>query len=295
MTSVSHDGCVLVTGAAGHIGRAVVGYLSASGAKLLTTDIDDSDSGTVRCDLRHDDQIARLFESGPVGTVIHLAGVLPSAFHANPLGGASVNLTGSLNLLHHSVAHKVKRFVFASSVSVYGLTGRSSRPYTEEDSPTPDEAYGSSKLAIEAIGHTLGGAGAIEFVAFRIARVIGPGIKKTSSPWRQQILEGPSLGTAISIPYAPDAEVCLLHADDAARMLVILAEAPAIRNAIYNSPAEIWTAQELKELVGGSGTRVELGGPGEYAGATCDGSRFAHEFGFQLCGLRERLLQKTRS
>lgn len=295
MTSGSHEGYVLVTGAAGHIGRAVVGHLSASGAKLLATDIDDRGPGIVRCDLRDKDQIIQLFKTGPVATVIHLAGVLPSAFHADPLGSASVNLTASLNLLHHSVAHNVKRFLFASSVSVYGLTGRSSRPYTEVDPATPDEPYGASKRAIEAIGATLGGASAIEFVALRIARVIGPGIKRTSSPWREQILLAPSLGRTISIPYAPDAKVCLLHVDDAARMLVILAEAPAIRSAIYNSPAEIWTAQELKELVEGSGTRVELGSPGEYAGASCDGSRFAHEFGFQLCGLRERLLQKTRS
>jgi UDP-glucuronate 4-epimerase len=296
MSWVSHDGYVLVTGAAGHLGRAVVGHLSASGAKLLATDLDGHDPGIVRCDLRHNDQLAKVFESAPVATVIHLAGVLPSAFHADPLGGASVNLTGSLNLLQHSVAHKVKRFVFASSVSVYGLTGRSREPYTEEDPPTPDEAYGASKRAIEAVGQTLSGASAMEFVALRIARVIGPGIKRTSSPWREQILLAPSLGRTISIPYAPDAKLCLLHVDDAARMLVILAEARAIRHVIYNTPAEIWTAQELKDVIEkGSDTRVELGHAGEYAGATCDGSRFAHEFGFHLCGLRERLLQVIRS
>jgi UDP-glucuronate 4-epimerase len=296
MSWVSHDGYVLVTGAAGHLGRAVVGHLSASGAKLLATDLDDQDPGIVRCDLRHNDQLAKVFESAPVETVIHLAGVLPSAFHADPLGGASVNLTGSLNLLQHSVAHQVKRFVFASSVSVYGLTGRSREPYTEEDSPTPDEAYGASKRAIEAVGQSLSGASAMEFVALRIARVIGPGIKRTSSPWREQILEARSAGRTIAIPYAPDAKLCLLHVDDAASMLVILAEASAIRHAIYNTPAEIWTAQELKHVIEkGSSTRVELGQPGEYAGATCDGTKFVHEFGFHLCGLRERLLQVIRS
>ena len=104
MTSGSHEGYVLVTGAAGHIGRAVVGHLSASGAKLLATDIDDRGPGIVRCDLRDKDQIIQLFKTGPVATVIHLAGVLPSAFHADPLGSASVNLTASLSVSLPTIA-----------------------------------------------------------------------------------------------------------------------------------------------------------------------------------------------
>ena len=92
-------------------------------------------------------------------------------------------------------------------------------------------------------------SGAIEFVALRIARVVGPGIKKSSSPWRAQMFEAASPAQCISIPFAPDAELSLAHVEDVARMLISLAEAPTFRHSVYNSPAEIWTAHQVKELI----------------------------------------------
>ena len=186
MPSTSQDSCLLVTGATGHIGRTLTAELRASGINIVATDLSE-DENTVACDLRATRDVAKLFEIAPVRGVIHLAGILPGAFYEDPLRGADVNLTGSLNLLRESIRHKVKRFVFASSVSVYGLKRRSLGPSTEEDSPAPDEPYGASKRAIEMVGESLSQSGAIEFVALRIARVVGPGIKKTSSPWRAQM------------------------------------------------------------------------------------------------------------
>jgi UDP-glucose 4-epimerase len=291
MPSTSQDSCLLVTGATGHIGRTLTAQLKASGTNILATDVSE-DENTVACDLRATRDVAKLFEIAPVRGVIHLAGILPGAFYEDPLRGADVNLTGSLNLLGESIRQKVKRFVFASSVSVYGLKRRSLRPSTEEDSPAPDEPYGASKRAIEMVGENLNQSGAIEFVALRIARVVGPGIKKTSSPWRAQMFEAASSDQCISIPFAPDAELALAHVEDVARMLISLAEAPTFRHSVYNSPAEIWTAHQVKELIErAKGIRVELGPSHAHGGAICDGSRFSQEFGFKLRGLEAHLLQ----
>jgi UDP-glucose 4-epimerase len=290
MPSTSQDSCLLVTGATGHIGRTLTAQLKASGTNILATDVSE-DENTVACDMRATRDVAKLFEIAPVRAVIHLAGILPGAFYEDPLRGADVNLTGSLNLLRESIRQKVKRFVFASSVSVYGLKRRPLRPSTE-DFPAPDEPYGASKRAIELVGENLSQSGVIEFVALRIARVVGPGIKKTSSPWRAQIFEAASPDQCISIPFAPDAELALAHVEDVARMLISLAETPTFRHYVYNSPAEIWIAHDVKRLVEqAKGIRVELGPNDAHGGAICDGSRFSQEFGFKLRGLEERLLQ----
>jgi nucleoside-diphosphate-sugar epimerase len=285
-------GTILVTGASGHVGRAVCAQLRGAGKRLLATDIegDAHETDFAPCDLRHGDEVARLFHAHPIRSVIHLAAVLPSAYQADPLAGAALNLTGSLNLLREAIKHSVKRFVFASSVSVYGLSGRTCRAFTEDDPTAPDEPYGASKRAMETIGEGLHSSGAIEFVALRIARVIGPGIKKTSSPWRAQMFEAVPQTAAISLPYAPDAELCLVHVEDVARMLILLVETSAMQHCIYNSPSEIWNARQLKAVIEqAKGVRVELGREGAYAGATCDGNRFALEFGLRLRGVSERL------
>ena len=293
----SRQRAILVTGAVGHIGQEVCGQLRAAGERLVATDVDSGDSPDfIACDLRQPAEVAQLFRTYPVRVVIHLAAVLPTAYHSDPLAGAAVNLTGSLNLLREAVNQRVKRFVFASSVSVYGLFGRTPRPLTEDNPTAPDEPYGASKRAIEVIGEMLHHAGAIEFAALRIARVVGPGIKKTNSPWRAQMFESASQITSLSIPYSADAEIGLLHVQDAARMLITLAEAKAPRHCIYNCASETWRAGELKQLIEQARRfRVELGPEGAHAGAICDGSKFVEEFRFQLHGVRERLLEKSCS
>ena len=292
MPGTSNDGCLLVTGATGHVGRTLTARLRAAGKNVVATDL-SGEEATVACDLRRPDQVRKLFEAAPIQQVIHLAGLLPSAFHEDPLGGADLNLTASVNLLREAIQQKLKRVIFASSVSVYGLSGKLPRPFTEDEPVAPDEPYGASKRVIEVLGEVLSRSGAIEFVALRIARVLGPGIKKTSSPWRAQMFEADSDLKCISIPFACDAELSVVHVEEVARMLMMLAEVPQVRHPVYNAPAETWTAQQLKDLVEQTKkVRVELGPKDAYAGAICDGSRFSQEFGFKLRGLRERLLDQ---
>jgi nucleoside-diphosphate-sugar epimerase len=287
----SKQSVVIVTGADGHIGREVCRLLKTSGTKFLATDVDPGGaSDFVTCDLSRKDDVALLFLSQPVRAVIHLAAILPSAFHSNPLAAVDVNLTGCFELLRQAVSSHVKRFVFASSRSVYG-SSFSGRPLTEMDQAIPDEPYGAAKRVVELVGETLAAAQTIEFVSLRIAIVIGPGIKKTSSPWRAQIFESPSKQHRINIPFAPEAVLPLVHAEDVARMLIALAETSKLRSSVYNTPVENWEARCLKEVIENTrGVHVEVSPHGPRGGPLCDGSRFAGEFGFQLQGLRKRLL-----
>ena len=289
MASTVVTGHVLVTGAAGHIGGEVCRLLETSRIPFIATDVAPVAAGRlVTCDLREREQVARLFGPRRVASVIHLAGVLPTAFQADPLAGAEVNLGGSFALLREAVKAGTQRFVFASSISVYGSARQGMM--TEDDAAIPDEVYGASKRAIELGGEALATQGAIEFVSLRIARVVGGGLRSASSPWRGEIFD--SAGP-VSIPFAPDAELTIVHAEDVARMLVTLAILPAPRHRIYNTPAERWRMDQLRGTVEElRGIKVTAGGGA--GGPLSDGRRFAEEFDFRITGVRDRLSAKSR-
>lgn len=257
---------------------------------VLPTDTgDDLGNDVVACDLRLKSDVSRLFQAWPIGAVIHLAGILPSRFQADPVLGIEVNVSGSVELMRQAAAARVKRFLFASSMSVYG-TPSTLQPVTEGDPVAPDDPYGASKRVVEGIGEIFAKKGAFEFISLRIARAVGPGIKQTSSPWRAQIFEAHPHLDAISIPYSSNAKLSLVHAAEVSRMFLSLVRAPKAKHVFYNTPVEIWQAKHLKELIEKlKGSRVELGPEAAHGGPQCDGSRFTQEFGFQLRGLREYL------
>ena len=296
MGSARDVGAILVTGACGHIGRELCRVLRNAGRKILAVDLDyNTTQDVLACDLRSQSDISQLFQAYPIRTVIHLAGILPSAFQSDPLRGADVNLSGSCELLRQSALAHVRRFLFASSISVYG-SSPPLRPVTEEDPPAPDEPYGASKLAVELIGQTLATAKTFEFVALRIARVVGPGIKKTSSPWRSRIFEAHPQRDSVCVPFAPEAVLSLVHVEEVARMLFTLAETAEISSPVYNTPAEIWDGRHLKDAIEElRGIRIELRPEVAHGGPICDGGRFAQEFGFQLRGLRDYLSSRAPS
>jgi UDP-glucose 4-epimerase len=290
MGSASDKEAILVTGACGQIGRAVSHILRNTGRQILQVDVErDITPDVLVCDLRSKDELSGLFNGHSIRAVIHLAGVLPSAFQSDLFDAAHVNISGSLELMRQAAEARVNRFVFASSMSVYG-TAATHRPLTEDDPKVPDDPYGASKRVVELIGETLRNRTTLQFVSLRIARVVGPGIRKTSSPWRSQIFEWPPQLTSIRIPYSPEATLSLVHVEDVARMLITLADAAATNSIFYNTPAEIWTADQLKRVIEElRGIAVELEQGGSHGGPLCEGSRFVREFGFRLRGLRDHL------
>jgi UDP-glucuronate 4-epimerase len=281
-------GTLLVTGASGQIGQAVCRLLKATRRSFLPVDV-QATAETTACDLRSKGAVAALFSENSIGGVIHLAAILPTAFHSNPLAAVDVNLTSSFELLRRSVQHRIRRFVFASSMSVYG-TAFDSRPRTEDDPATPADPYGASKRVVEVIGENLARSKAVEFVSLRIARVVGDGARQTSSPWRSQIFERPSPKHPIRVSFAPETFLSLVHVEDVARALVTLMDSGTLTYTAYNTPAEKWQVSELKTLIEETrGLPVVLDPDGADGGPLCDGSRFSREFDFRAKRLRERL------
>src|SRR6185312_17360602 len=82
------------------------------------------------------------------------------------------NVIGSINLVNAAVNFGVKRFVFTSSIAVYGA---GQTPMTEDMIPRPEDPYGIAKLAVEQdlrASHEMFG---LDFTVFRPHNVYGEG------------------------------------------------------------------------------------------------------------------------
>ena len=104
MKSTGDEETVLVTGAGGHIGGELCPLLRNGDHGLVAVDLHEDFTHDIRaCDLTSEPQVTSLFERHAFSSVVHLGGILPSAFQSDLLTGAEVNLGGSLRLLRHSI------------------------------------------------------------------------------------------------------------------------------------------------------------------------------------------------
>ena len=286
---------VLVTGGRGFIGRAVVKLLQGSGDGVVSLDAAPGPSSSagrheVECDITDVRQLQRVFEIEPIGGIIHLAAILPTAAQREPARATEVNVEGSLHLLEMGRRFGVRRFVFGSSLSVYG-TCPDDHVVSEADRAAPEDLYGAAKLYVEQLGAAYDG---LEFVSLRIGRVVGCGARSASSAWRSQIFELlTSKHTAeIAMPYLGSERLLLVHVDDVAKMLVAVLQATRPAHAVYNAACESVVVADLKCAVESLNTniRVELGEAQALGNPRLlDCSRLQREFGFQTLPIFEQL------
>ncbi len=82
------------------------------------------------------------------------------------------NVIGSVNLINASVNYDVKRFVFTSSIAVYGA---GQTPMSEEMIPSPEDSYGIAKLCIEQELRVSNEMFGLDYIIFRPHNVYGEG------------------------------------------------------------------------------------------------------------------------
>ncbi len=184
---------VLITGAAGFIGSSIARRLAGSGARVVGFDnycdfydpaikrarakrlADEFGVEIIEGDIRDRDAVDRVFAGASPDSVIHIAamaGVRPSI--ERPKLYAEVNVDGTVNLLDASVASGVKRFLFASSSSVYGNNEKV--PFSEDDPvDRPISPYAATKRAGELICHSYWHLHKLPINCLRFFTVYGPG------------------------------------------------------------------------------------------------------------------------
>jgi UDP-glucuronate 4-epimerase len=182
---------VLITGAAGFIGSHLCERLLGDGCAVLGVDnfdefydpqikrsniadcLKNKNFQLVEADIRDrtamDDAVGK-----DIDIIVHLAaraGVRPSI--DQPLLYADVNVNGTTVLLEAAKKHKVDKFIFASSSSVYGNNEKV--PFSEEDNVDfPISPYAATKKACELISHTYHHLYGISLTCLRFFTVYGP-------------------------------------------------------------------------------------------------------------------------
>lgn len=170
---------ILVTGGAGFIGSHVVDELIKNNHDVLV--IDDLSGGFkenlnekakfIQGDIYDYDLIKKVFNENSIEYVFHLAAYAAEGLsHFIKRFNYNNNLIGSVNLINQSIIHKIKCFVFTSSIAVYG---KNQLPMTEEITPKPEDSYGIAKYAVEQelkISHDMFG---MDYIIFRPHNVYG--------------------------------------------------------------------------------------------------------------------------
>jgi nucleoside-diphosphate-sugar epimerase len=170
-------GRVLVTGAKGFLGQAVVAQILAQNIPVRTTDLPGDSAQNLPdfhdLDLLQSGSLAELL--GGVSCVIHLAG-WAHRFHkerAEKQVFFRVNAGATENLLRAAIAAGAEHFVFISSVAVYGPSPGTVR--VETDACRPQGPYAESKYEAERRVSELASQAGIRATILRPATLFGEG------------------------------------------------------------------------------------------------------------------------
>lgn len=166
---------VLVTGASGFIGRAVVAALTRNGHKVRAAVRRPQLSFPDGVEVAQHPDMSEPFDWQPllvgIDQVVHLAGIAHSR-GVNPAMHDRVNRAATARLAAAAAHAGVRHFVFVSSIRAQ-CGPAADHALTERDPSAPIDAYGRSKLAAEEAVRASG----VPFTILRPVVLYGPGMK----------------------------------------------------------------------------------------------------------------------
>lgn len=169
---------ILVTGADGFVGKALIKYFYNNNFKFRGVtrkpsdnliNIGDINSNTDWCETLKD-----------IDVIIHLAAhvhVMDGKSQSNISKFEEVNVKGTINLAKQAINSGVKRFIFLSSIKVNGNFTSLNRPFKVDDKPNPSDPYSKSKLKAENELFKISQTTKMKIVVIRPPLVYGSGVK----------------------------------------------------------------------------------------------------------------------
>ncbi|MGE0821943.1 MAG: NAD-dependent epimerase/dehydratase family protein [Candidatus Binatia bacterium] len=250
---------VLITGGAGFIGSHVARHCVMLGHDVVV--LDDLSGGFldnlppsvqfVHGSVTDYELVERLFSDHRFTYVYHLAAYAAEGLsHFIRRFNYENNLLGSMNLINASIkAETVQRFVFTSSIAVYG-SGQT--PMVEDLDPRPEDPYGIAKYAVELDLQSAQEMFGLQYTIFRPHNVYGEN-QNIGDPYRNvigifmnQIMQGQPM-TVFGDGLQTRA---FSHVDDVAPVIARCVEVPAAVNEVFNVGADQpYTVGELTHEV----------------------------------------------
>jgi UDP-glucose 4-epimerase len=285
---------VLITGAAGLIGKSLTKILLSSGYDVVCFDLSkqfyrnldffknlhihkDSKLIIQSGSILDNNALRKAIKS--VDIVIHLAAMLGvKKTEDDRLGCIEVNINGTNNVLNAAVSHDVKKFVFASSSEVYGEPDKN--PIVENQTTKGKTVYAVSKIAGEELlkGYNQQYKN-LNYTIIRFFNTYGEGqiAQFVLTKWVKMVLDGKN-----PIVYGDGNQLRSYgHVDDVTKGIKKIIENDVSNGKVYNlgNSSQIRTlyelAQEVIDVVS-TDNSLEVEVIGSFDGADRDDSREIH-------------------
>jgi nucleoside-diphosphate-sugar epimerase len=237
---------VLVTGATGFLGKAIVRNLAAKNCKVRTTARRNNPAHGLpnfhQADLSETAALAGLLNK--VDVVIHTAGLThdPAVSTSTDEDFFRNNTDVTTSLVNAAAKAGCRRFIYVSSISVYGVQ---CSPVTEQASCNPITAYARSKLAAERRIVRVANETGIETNILRMAPICGEGARGNLLRLMKAIDRRRFVwvGKGVNLK-------SLIHVDDAACACVTAACCDGMSNSgVYNVSSPACPMQEIVSAI----------------------------------------------
>ena len=259
---------ILVTGANGELGHALIDYLVGQGrGPIISLDVRPPDEFVAAHvahgytgDIRDWEVIAELYRGHHFTQVYHFAALLSTAAERHPFRAHAINVDGTLNLLRATYDQGQKlgstaQFIFPSSIAAYGLASLEEKQQNpvlgEGDFLSPTTMYGVNKRYCELLGayYANYSVGAVDFRCLRYPGLISADTLPTggTSDYGPEMLHAAAQGQPYEAFVRPDTTIPFMAMPDAVKALNLLAAAPAsaLTQRVYNVTAFSISAEAI--------------------------------------------------
>ena len=246
---------IVVTGAAGRLGRRVVQLLVDQGKEVLASDrvpADDLPVEFVRCELADASAVTDLLRGAEA--VIHM-GAIPGPQRAEPRAIFENNVAGDFNVMMSAADLGLRRVVFSSSAFGMGWAHDGNAfvplylPLDENHPMMPFEPYGLTKQVGEDIGRMIARNSDTTVVSLRFTNVALPEVQ-AEFPWPAPTLENPL--TLVMWAYADARDVAEAH------VLAVDAEIDEYEPFMLAQPSSRFAEPTIDLIKQNFGDRVEI-------------------------------------
>jgi nucleoside-diphosphate-sugar epimerase len=246
---------ILVTGATGFVGTHLCAGLTNRSVPYRGTSRHGG-GGTVGLDVTGENDWDAIL--GDIDVVVHLAAhvhVMGQAQGNFPDQHARTNTSGTIELACRAAERGVSRFVFVSSVKVFGEETALNAPFRADTPPGPQDPYSRSKLDAENALFELGARTGMEVVVLRPPLVYGQGVRANFRSLVQLVRSG------LPLPFGSVAnQRSLIGVGNLVDLIILCLHQPGAANQIFlaSDGEDLSTPELLRRIALALGSKPKL-------------------------------------